>query len=95
MEGARPANACHGSAWAYRGGYDALNPTLHFRGCTPGEREQQNAAWISAVDDKMRDTMRYRIGFAGACPGNHQEWASDIGTYRDNAMLYGAALFSI
>jgi hypothetical protein len=39
--------------------------------------------------------MRYGIGFAGTRPGNHQKWASDIGTYRDNAMLYGSAPFSI
>ena len=95
MEGARPANACHGSAWTHRGGYDALNPTLHFRGRTPRECEQQDAARISAVDDEVRDTMRYGVGFAGARPGNHQERASNIGTYRDNAMLYRAALFSI
>jgi len=95
MEGARPANACHGLAWTHRCGYDALNPALHLRGRTPREREQQDAARISAVDDKVGDTMRYGIGFAGARPGNHQEWASDIGTYRDNAMLYSAALFSI
>jgi hypothetical protein len=95
MEGARPTNACHHSAWTHCGSYDALNPTLHLRGRTPREREQQDAARISAVDDKVGDTMRYGVGFAGARPGNHQEWASDIGTYRDNAMLYRAALFSI
>src|SRR5215469_1202955 len=95
MEGTGPANSCHGSAWAYRGCYDALNPTLRFRGCTPGEREQQNAARISAVDDKVGDTMHYGVGFAGACPGNHQKWACDIGACRDNAMLYRSALFSI
>jgi len=39
--------------------------------------------------------MRYGVGFAGTRPGNHQEWASDIGTCRDNAMLYRSALFSI
>jgi len=50
-----------------------LHPTRHL-GCGPArEGHQQNAARVGAIDDKMRDAMGERIGFARTRSGNNKK----------------------
>jgi hypothetical protein len=44
-----------------------------FGGSAAGERHQQDAARIDAVDDKVRDTVRQRDGRARPGTGNDQQ----------------------
>jgi hypothetical protein len=47
---------------------------LHFCGCAPGKRQQQNPLRIDTGDNQVRDTMRQRIGLPRAGAGDHQQW---------------------
>ncbi len=67
----------------------------HF-GCGPaGEGQQENAAWIGAVDDEMGDTMRERVGLARSGPGDDQQRRSRVEPPAVDAVLDRLSLLGI
>ncbi len=71
-----------------------LHPTRHL-GCGPArEGHQQNAARVGAIDDKMRDAMGERIGFARTRSGNNKKRHGRRATVFANAVFDRPPLFS-
>src|SRR5690606_33022871 len=76
VEGARPRQcASHDATMGaeYLRG-DALHPALHLGCGAAREGEQQDAPWIGATDDEMRNPVRQGVGFAGTGARDDQEW---------------------
>ena len=73
---------------------DPLDPPRHFRGGTAREGHQQDAAWVGAADDQVRDAVGEGIGLARSGAGDHQQWRPDGGG-RPDAVLDGAPLLRI
>jgi hypothetical protein len=93
--GTGPANASTGAGRAIRCGNNALRPPLYLRRGSPGECEQEDAAWIGPVDNQMRDAVGQRIGLARSGPGDDQERSCDVGAVACNAVLNRSALLEI
>jgi hypothetical protein len=95
VEGTGPANASTGAGRANRRGNNALRPPLHLRSGSPGEGKQEDAAWIGAVDNQMRDAVRQCVGLARTGASDHQERSGDVGAGACNAVLSRSALLGI
>ena len=58
------------------------------------ERHQQDAAWVRAVDDQVRDPMGERVGFARSGASDNEKRRSNSAALC-HAMLDSAALLGI
>ena len=53
--------------------HDSLGAARHDLGCSPREREEQDAAGISPVSHEVCDAVRECVGLAGAGAGDDEE----------------------
>jgi hypothetical protein len=66
VKGSGPADASTNANRANCCGNDTVRPPLHLRCGPPREGEQQDAGWVGAIDDQVRDAMRQGVGLARA-----------------------------
>ena len=52
------------------GGYNSLDAPRHLARGSPGEGEEQDAAWIRPVNDKVRYPVGQRVGLTGTGAGD-------------------------
>ena len=57
---------------------DSLDPLRHFGCGAPGERHQQDSAWIGTADDQTRDAVGKRVRLARAGAGDDQQRNADV-----------------
>ena len=74
---------------------DPLDPPGHLGRGPPGERHQQDAARVGAIDDQMRDPMGEGVGLAGPGAGDDQQRASRRAHAPAQAVLDGPPLLGI
>jgi len=88
VEGARPCKGvCHDVGLvAEHLGADALDPLSHLGCCPTGKRHQQDTAGIGARDDELRNTVRERVGLAGASACNDQQRSGRLSLRKVEAM---------
>jgi hypothetical protein len=75
-------------------GQDPLTPARHFERSAPGERQQQQALRIVAVQDQMSNPVSERLGLAGTGAGGDQQCRRRLGIAAD-AEFDGSALFRV
>ena len=72
-----------------------LDPADHLSRRPAGKRQEENAAWIGALDNQVRHAMRQRVGLARAGARNDQERFGEAVSQRPDAMFDGPSLFRI
>ena len=72
-----------------------LDPADHLRRRAAGKRQEQNPAWIGALDNQVRHAMRQCVGLARAGARNHQKRFGEAVGMRADAMFDGPSLFRI
>jgi hypothetical protein len=74
---------------------DALDAPRHLGRRPAGERHQQDATRIGAVDDQMGDTMGERVGLACPGPGDDEERPARRTPLFPDAMFDSLPLFGV
>jgi hypothetical protein len=72
-----------------------LDPADHLGRRPAGKRQEQNPAWISALDNQVRHAMGQRVGLARAGARNDQERVGAAISLRPDAMFDGPSLLRI
>jgi hypothetical protein len=54
---------------------DALSAPCHFERCAPGECQEKNTRGVGARQHEMRNAVRERVGLAGSCAGDDEQWS--------------------
>ena len=80
---------------AHDRGNDPLRAALHVGSGAARECKQQDAARVSAVDDKMGHAVGERLGLAATGSGDDEQRTSDVGTVTRNTVLDGPPLLSV